>query len=376
MTATWWIQTTVLPIIVANININFVINKADHRQRSPLGKSLVPNIRDIRMVAMAANESVEDAAGKLLNVMSKGDTTYRSARLAAKSCLLSKCNGALDCLRSLVAIERANLEDRARGLNVLEAAVDAIEVRRDINCYNTADKDTPGGRSTSGEDDDGGIAAALAVLNNHCDVTQRSTDNKKYGNIEQPCHFEGWGEDATCDDDTDADDIQPEIFGDVMKLLFEDPSEGTGIPSVGRLKNTHSGEGSQTCDILDVGSGSAPHLHHSSNEEMLNIAINAPQAFRISILYELNETEIMGGANCDALCCIFNSFLSGCGRESIDVSNTKMLMILSQTFYMVGQVDGNVSNECSTTKERQSRIYVKSNITITIFGRMTIMPQS
>jgi len=164
------------------------------------------DIRDIRMVAMAADESVEDAAGKLLNMMSKGDTTFRSARLAAESCLLSECNGAYDCLRSLVAMERASLEDRMRRLEVLETAVNAIDVRKDIDNYISADKASPGGRSISGEDDDGGIAAALAVLNSHSEG-QNSSSPKKYGNIERPCYFEGWGENGTCDDDAGDDDV-------------------------------------------------------------------------------------------------------------------------------------------------------------------------
>jgi hypothetical protein len=173
----------------------------------------------------------------------------------------------------------------------------------------------------------------------------------------------------------------------VINLLFEDPmrmsrEEGNIVPSVGRRKSPHSDEGSKSRDVPDGALGSAPgslktrlhHSHYLSNEEMINIAVNAlaentkrGQSFRKSILYELNNqrskmTEVKGGANFDALCRIFNSFLSGCGRESIDVSNTKMLMILSQTFYMVGQGDDCVSHDCSTTKDRQSRIYVKSNI--------------
>ncbi|KAL3810241.1 hypothetical protein ACHAXA_008731 [Cyclostephanos tholiformis] len=346
------------------------------------------DIRDIRMVAMAADESVEDAAGKLLNMMSKGDTTYRSAKLAAESCLLSECNGAVNCLRSLVAIERANLEDRSKRLGVLEAAVDAIDVRRDIDCYITADKGFPGGRSIAGEDDDGGIAAALAVLNSHCEGGQKSNGPRKYGNIERPCHFEGWGEDDTFDDEASADDVQPELFEDVIKKLFEDSlrksCEGAVVQSVGPRgrKSPPSDEGSESHDAPDIGLGSAPgsermrshESHCLSREEKLKIAINAlaektkrGQSFRKTILYELNnqrskKTEVEGEANFDALCRIFNSFLSGCGRESIDVSNAKMLMILSQTFYMIGQVTDNVSNECSTTRDRQSRIYVKSNI--------------
>lgn len=325
------------------------------------------DIRDIRMVAMAADESVEDAAGKLLNMMSKGDTTLRSARLAAESCLLSECNGAKSCLLSLVAMERANLEDRMRHLVVLENAVDAIDVRKDIDGYITTDKTTPGGRSIAGEDDDGGIAAALAVLNSHCEGEDATFTLKKNGHIERPTHFEGWGggdDGIMRDDDADHDDVPPEIFEDVIKMLFEDTqsveegSEGRESPGSSRRRGS-------------------PQLW---NEEKLSTATDAladksgrGDLFRKSILYELNnqrskKTEVEGRANFDALCSVFNAFLAGCGQESTDVSNMKMLMILSQTFYMVGQVvgvDGNDERDIylgSTTKERQSRIYVKSSI--------------
>ena len=334
------------------------------------------DIRDIRMVAMAADESVEDAAGKLLNTMSKGDTTYRSARLAAESCLLSECNGARDILRSLVAMERASLEDKTRRLVVLEAAVNAIDVRRDIDDYIAADKAAPGGRSIAGEDDDGGIAAALAVLNSHCEGRNSNDSPMKFGRIERPCYFEGWGEDGACDDDAadDDDDVQPELFGDVISILFEDVPLGDGVDE----------EGPESREAPVGGSGRAPGSRTVGsrdllNEEKLSIACNAlaekskGESFRKSVLYELNNqrsvrTEVQGRANFDALCRVFNSFLSGCGRESSDVSNTKMLMILSQTFYMVDQAGndgGNDAKECdkgSTIKDRQSRIYVKNNI--------------
>jgi len=266
------------------------------------------DIRDIRMVAMAADESVEDAAGKLLNTMSKGDTTYRSARLAAESCLLSECNGARDILRSLVAMERASLEDRTRRLAVLEAAVDAIDVRRDIDDYIAADKAAPGGRSIAGEYDDGGIAAALAVLNSHCEGRNLNDSPMKFGRIERPCYFEGWGEDGACDDDAadDDDDVQPELFGDVISILFDDVPLGDGV----------DGEGPESREAPVGGSGRASSSRTVGsrdllNEEKLSIACNAlaeksnGDSFRKSVLYELNNqrsvrTEVQGRANFDA----------------------------------------------------------------------------
>ena len=53
---------------------------------------------------------------------------------------------------------------------------------------------------------------------------------------------------------------------------------------------------------------------------------------------------------------LMNSFLTGCGRESIDVSNAKLLMILYQTFYLVDEVNG------ADKSDRTTRIYVKNRI--------------
>jgi len=325
------------------------------------------DIADIRRVAMAADESVEDAADQLLNMMSKADTTNRSARLATESCLLSECNGATDCLRALVAIERANIDDRLRQLAVFETTVNAIDVRKDIDKYITADKATSSGRSISGDDDDGGIAAALAVLNSHC---ESGGDPRKYGNIERPNHFEGWSFHSDDDDNNsdNDDDVQPEIFEDVIKMLFE---------------NTHSVNKEGSSEGHDSGSSNSSNSRRRGspqlwNEEKLSSVTDAlaeqskrGELFRKSILYELNnqrsiKTKIDERAKFDALCGLFNAFLAGCGRESNDVSNTKMLMILSQTFYTISKVvdwtDGRDIYQGSTTKERQSRIYVKSSI--------------
>ncbi|KAL7531640.1 hypothetical protein ACHAXR_004145, partial [Thalassiosira sp. AJA248-18] len=201
-----------------------IITRADVEKES--------EIHDLRLVAHAADESVEDAAGKLLNIMSKADTTLRSARLAAESCLLSECNAVHDCLKSLVAMERTSLEEKMRRLVVLEAAVDAIDVRKDIDCYIQADKNTTGGRSRAGEDDDGGIAAALAVLNSHGERMGGMDSPRKYRNIERPSHFEGWGDGGgggnVSYEEEDDGCMEPELIGDVIRMLFEENTSTNG----------------------------------------------------------------------------------------------------------------------------------------------------
>ena len=291
------------------------------------------DIRDLRMAAMAADEYVEDAAGALLNVMSKNDTTMRSARVAAETCLLSECNAAHRCLRSLVALERSSINDRIKRLQVLEAAVDAIDVRKDIDIYITHDKTCPGGSSRLGNDDDGGIAAALAVLNSHGGgASERSPLH-----IKRPSYFEGWSEnedeDANKDDGDDLD-----LCGDVIKMLFGHKKEASNINE------------DTIISIL------TPVLEQKSKRG---------HALRNAVLYELNnqrsiKTQVEKRSDFKGLCDIFYAFLSGCGREPLDVSNAKLLMILSQTFFFVEQEDSDTkSNEDSN---RKGRVYVKHEI--------------
>lgn len=339
-----------------------IITRADVERES--------EIQDLKMVAQAADEAVEDAAGKLLNTMSKGDTTLRSARLAAESCLLSECNAARNCLRSLVAVERASLQDRLRQLDILEKAVNEIDVRKDIDNYIKSDKAISGGWSRDGEEDGGGIAAALAVLNSHGENSVNANSPRKYRNIERPSYFEGWAEPGGDGEaEGDDDEVEPEIFGEVINMLFGD------CPT----RDSVAGFSDEQC-IGSGGSKDNPTRHNlPPNDSKIETASNALRAkqgsnHRKSILYELNnqrskKTWVEGRANFDALCRLFDAFLSGCGREPSDVSNAMMLMILSQTFYIEdrtcdeGNNHGKVCDDGSSTRrDRKSRIYVKSTI--------------
>ncbi len=227
---------------------------------------------------------------------------------------------------------------------MLETAVDAIDVRKDIDIYIQNEKLLPGGSARCGDDDDGGIAAALAVLNSH---VEGSTDSMPHPNIERPNHFEGWGGNNEAEND-DADDVEPEIFGEVINLLFE---RDQGKDEAGSQHDSSSSES-----------------YMLEKEEKVALASTAleertkrGQSFRQTILYELNNqrskrTEVKGKADFESLCRLFDSFLSGCGREAIDVSNAKMAMILSQTFYYVDRQDDN------SVDDRESRVYVKNRI--------------
>jgi len=268
-------------------------------------------------------------------------------------------------MRSLVALERATLEERMKRLEIVETAIEAVDVRKDIDNYIQADKAISGGRARTGEDDDGGIAAALAVLNSHAESSGNAADSpRKYRNVERPSYFEGWGEggEGSDNDEEDDNDVNPEIFGDVINLLFG-VADGIHAP--------------KSPDSPRRGKRSASESSQSLKEEKVNTASKAleetskrGQSFRKTVLYELNtqrskDTEVKSKGNFEALCRIFNSFLSGCGSENVDVSNAKMLMILSQTFYISSEGKEEEEEEegkDDKSKDRKSRIYIKSKI--------------
>jgi len=223
-------------------------------------------------------------------------------------------------------------------------------------------------------------------LNSHAgDTTLGSANSPRnyHQNIQRPSYFEGWGEEGSYESDDYDDSVDPQVFGDVIKMLFEGSPAMTGndttdqAPTVSKAKQTHT----------------------TKKEETINTASNAlaektklGQSSRKSILYELNnqrskKTRVESNNDFHSLCRVFNAFLSGCGRESVDVSNAKMLMILSQTFYFVdeeqqgggrggvsteevGDVDTNTTPQdkssgttiSKTTQDRERRIYVKNEI--------------
>jgi hypothetical protein len=289
------------------------------------------DIHELRQAALEADDLVEDAAGTLLNIMSKLDTTNRSARVSAESGLLSECNAAHQCMRSLVEMERAALQVQMERLRALEEAVAAVNVRNDIDNYIRRDKTFPGGSSRGGDNDDGGVAAALAVLNSHSDDFYDASKT----NITRPIFFRGWADKG--DEEDGDDEIEPDFFKAIIKVLFEKKKDGGEETDVSKREK-----------IQDALTNLSTVL--SEHSQQGSIA-------RQAILYELNNqrsanTVIEDEHKFESLCNLFSSFLSGCGRESIDVSNAKMLMILSQTFYFATRSE----------LDRTTRIYVKNKI--------------
>lgn len=124
---------------------------------------------ELRAAALKSDEDIEDTANELLKLLSFLDTARRSARTAAETCLVAAGNSQVRCLRQWIELERASLEERLIGLQAVEELARKIDVRSDLDKYITSDKKTRGGSSHLGDDDDGGVASALATLSSHVD---------------------------------------------------------------------------------------------------------------------------------------------------------------------------------------------------------------
>jgi len=281
----------------------------------------------IRMAAVEAEEDVKDTAGALLNVLSVNDTTKRSACVAAEACLLSSASAQANCLRSLVEIERASIAERLQLIERLEEKINSINVRKDLNKFIEHDKaKVPRGSTRTGEDDDGGIASALAVLNSH---SESIGGIGVAGNAEMSS-FSGWGDD---DDDVIDEVVDREVLETAVEELFT------------RGKTVDSKKLSASVHILVKAVGEK--------------SVRA-RGYRASTCYAINQhrgrnTKIYHEEQFEGLCQVLDALLTGCDRESADVASAKMIMMLAQTFYITRETDG----EGSEAKVKRSYPNVK-----------------
>jgi hypothetical protein len=254
------------------------------------------------------------------------DVTRRSAQLAAETSLVSAANAQLSCLRSLVATERAEIEERLRQLQSVEEALQGIDVRSDLDTYIESDKRERGGSCHLGDDDDGGIASALAVLSSHIDGNMGHVNPVRPRELTDP----GGGLTASA-----------ESLENAIEALFGPP-----VPAL-----TLSEPVSLLCDV----------------------ATQASRAQRSSLCYMMNAKRSSNALlpskdQFDALCSVFDSILKGCDIEDGGVSNAKMIMMLSQTFYIVRPDEaslaaGGVDTNTGTSHvSRDRRVYVKNNL--------------
>jgi len=264
---------------------------------------------ELRVMALAANEAVEDAANTLLSVLSNLDRINRSAHLAAETCLVSCGNAQASCLRSVIAIERESIRERLRLLDELETVVDAIDVRADLNHYIDMDKAKPGGRSSLGEDDDGGVASALNHLRGDLGSEQ---SHREFGIGDEKMSDDDAKDDGDDDDDDEHSSITPEGIEQALDSLF--------------------------------GGGSTDSLSLEPSVELLcRIARGQSQRSttrRSTICYYMNakrstHSAIPSPAQFEGLCRVFAAVLAGCGtKKDGELSSAILLMGLSEHFYV------------------------------------------
>ena len=301
----------------------------------------------LRKQALAADEDVDDAACALLNILSAFDTTKRSARIAAESCLLSAANSQARCLRSMLELEKASIRERLNMIQDLEKKIEEIDVRSDLERFIDHEKrNIPDGRTHLGEDDDGGVASALAVLNSH-------SDGVGIGVSVFSTSFSGWK-------GGDNDSIHRDDIEESVEILFE--------------KNPYLDEKQPKSDVDEE--------YKSKREEALKIVngavklliravqktLSKGRSHRASVCYALNnqrgvKTYIESQVQFDGLCTVLDALLTNCDRESADIASAKMCMMLSQTFYQISERDDDDGDDNENASNgREKRIYPKTKL--------------
>jgi hypothetical protein len=281
----------------------------------------------LRKAALNADEQVQDAAGTLLNVYSAADTTKRSAKIACEASLLSTANAQVKCLKSLVQLEKDSIYERLRLIEHLEKAVNDIDVRSDLNTFIEHEKsEIPNGTSKLGDNDDGGVASALAVLN---------------------AHSEGIGVGIGVAGMAELSSFSERNENDEDKIYDRESLE----KAVGVLFNpTFSDEESKT--IFD---GSVELLSKAVGEKTVRA-----RGYRASTCYAMNNfrgkvSQLKNEEQLNGLCKVLQSLLDGCDREPADVANAKMVMMLAQTFYFL-------DSDSQQSEDRSNRIYPKDKL--------------
>ena len=293
---------------------------------------------DLRSAAMVADEAVEDAAQNLLNVLSALDTTRRSARVAAETNLLNACNSYAGCIRSLVAQERASLEDRLANIEELERIADKIDTRKDLDEYIHIDRKERGGSTWLGDYDDGGMASALAVLSSHVDgrMGMGPGGYSSGGRLDA----EGWDKSGNGQNNGD-EDVSAEQLEDGVDEFFDDNEALKALSST-------NGEGD------DPPSSEAATKFRKTVDLLCRVASESSsrvaRSRRSTLCYALNSkrsvAEVKSHVQFDALCELFSAILKGCEPDAGGVANAKMCMMLAQTFYM----------------NKQDKIFVRSRL--------------
>ena len=267
------------------------------------------DLPQLRVAALTADDAVEDAGISLLSFLKDWDVTRRSARLAAETCLIGSCNAQAQCLRSIIEGERQALKERTELLDNLEAIAFDVDIRGDIDNYIKQDKKESGGTSFLGDDDDGGLAAALTVIETYSD-----------GNFGTESDFD---DSVTSSQMNDDEQLSPEHLEEAIDSFFtENPLLGS---------NADSEEGHHAA--MDEFENTVSRLCAGGNERLL----------RSTICFALNakrnhHDEIPTMIQFIGLCRLFSALLGGCETSGSGASLAKMLMKLSQRFYLCESV--------------------------------------
>jgi hypothetical protein len=279
----------------------------------------------LRAAAMAADDAVHDASNTLLTVLSSIDTTRRSAKVAAETCLVSSANAQAACLRSMIELERESLKQRLQDLDGIDEVLDKIDIRSDLRVYINHDKTSRGGTSHLAEDDDGGIASALATLSGHVES----------------------------------------LSGSELTVLNLDESERTDSPSITKINEFVD-------RLFDDNVSSYDEITAFLCQTAAGESSSALRQ-RSAICYALNSmrgqhAKLASQAQFDAVCNVFSAVLTGCIKNG--VANAKMCMMLAQTFYieasdpneLIGSTIDESEASTSSRHDRKRRVYIKSKL--------------
>ena len=340
-------------------------------------------VPEFRAVARQVDEELQDESGTLLNIISLLDTTRRSARIAAETCLVSAGNAQATCLRNMLQMERESLQERLRDLDGLEQVLDKMDVRADLDAYITSDKKELGGFSHLGDDDDGGIASALAILSSHVDgIIMGQESNQITGTAGTSTSL---SRQRTMSSD--------QVSGSEIEEKEEVTTSILNV-SIDKVFQAHPSLHVDDPNIL-VQDDKQYYTEFDKNVDFLCETISgntvSAQKRRSALCYLLNSkrgmyAEIPTMKQYNAVSRIFTSLLTnGLEDEEIGISNAKMCMMLAQTFYFLNDptksdtessvqddqtnnqtAEGENNDELNqslTRSGRQYRIYIKNALT-------------
>lgn len=269
---------------------------------------------ELRVAALGADDSVEETAHTLLAFLSDWDLTVRSSKLAAETCLIGSCNVQAKCLRTIIEMERQSLEERMNQLDQLEAVAYYMDVRADLDNYIKLDKREQGGGSFLGDEDDGGVAAAFTVLEDH--------DNGNLGMESDRGMHESISSSGGDDDDqmTTTEDLDEAVDIFFTKNCLLGSSADEDDEATTKARDEFEDSVSNLCKIGQDRSASG-RVHRST----ICYALNTKRS---------HDDEIPTMIQFEALCRLFSALLSGCSPRGSGASLAKMLMTLSRTFFV------------------------------------------